>query len=151
MGHARVLDQREVDVEVARSAHGVPPRIAERAGRIGDLLEARGVEPAVDGRIAERRIADGIGPVVGDAGRQHALRLRDLERESGADVENAAHLPAAVGMLRPPRQLVDPVRAEGVGDVVVGRTAVVFRIEDVGQRHRAVVVGVEVNRPAERV
>ena len=38
-----------------------------------------------------------------------------------------------------------------MGHVVVGGTAVVFGIEDVRQRHRAVVVGVEVDGAAERV
>ena len=67
------------------------------------------IEPFIDRRVRERAVADLVRPVAG-AGREHALGLRDRQRQAAAPGQDAAELPAAVRLGAGPRNLVDPAR-----------------------------------------
>ena len=126
------------------------PRIDAAAGiavgprDFGRLHEAARVEPAIDRRVGESAVADPVRTIAGPRGLD-ALRRRDRQRQATPRRQDASDLPTAVELRGRPRDLVDPARREGVRDVVVGRPAVVLRIVDVGQRHEAIVVGIEVD------
>ena len=91
----RVLDHREVDVELPGSAQDVAAGVAVGAGDVGRRLRTPTVSNhCVDRRVRRQAVADAVRPVAG-ARRLHALRLRDRQRQARAQVEDAAGLPAA--------------------------------------------------------
>src|SRR6516162_5093612 len=65
-----VLDHREIDVELPRPTDAVSAGVAEGSGRVASLLETRRIEPRSDRWVRQCRIADRVGTIVRDAGRQ---------------------------------------------------------------------------------
>src|SRR5262249_5358008 len=82
-------------------------------------------------------VHDPPADIIGAAGRD-GRALRDVHRLSGTGQEDARHLPPAehvarhgAAHVRKPRQLVEPLADEVVGDVAGRRAAIAPRIEEI--------------------
>ena len=89
------LMKRRVDVELPRAAHVLRPVLPKVPVVSADCWKQAVLNHMSIVGTAQTGVADLVRPVVGDPVEQHALRLRDRERQARAEVQDAADLPAA--------------------------------------------------------